>query len=112
MSSAEISEQEIRERCSQLLQAASDEATRLHHTFIGTEHLYIALTQVEGSLSQRLLLTAGLDPRSVRNDIRRDAGMYEAEQDMPTKLPLTPRAYRVLSEAIQVAERHQHELID
>ncbi|MCS6871171.1 MAG: ATP-dependent Clp protease ATP-binding subunit [Anaerolineae bacterium] len=95
-----------------MLQAASDEATRLHHTFIGTEHLYIALTQVEGSLSQRLLLTAGLDPRSVRNDIRRDAGMYEAEQDMPTKLPLTPRAYRVLSEAIQVAERHQHELID
>lgn len=112
MSSAEISEQEIRERCSQLLQAARSEAARLHHHFIGTEHLYIALTQVESSLAQRLLFMAGLDPRSVRNDIRRDAGAHDTDQDPPSELPLTPRAYRVLSEAIQIAEARHHQTLD
>ena len=113
MSFAEISEQEIRERCDAWLRAASDEAVRLHHNFIGTEHLYIALTQVEGSLAQRLLLTAGLDPRSVRNEIRRDAGAHDSGQEsFADVLPFTPRAYRVLSDAVQVADAHQAERID
>jgi ATP-dependent Clp protease ATP-binding subunit ClpC len=112
VSSAEISEQEIRERCRHLLRAAGDEARRLNHSFIGTEHLYIALTQVEGSLAQRLLLAAGLDPRGVRNAIRRDAGIQESEQADLSELPFTPRAYRILSDAILIAEQHQHEMID
>lgn len=112
MSSAEVSEQEIRKRCQLWLSAASDEAARLHHDFIGTEHLYIALTQVQGSLAQRLLLTAGLEPRSVRSAIRRDAGAYDTDQDAPTELPFTPRAYRVLSEAVQMADRHGHKAVD
>lgn len=41
----DISDQEIRERCSYLLSAAAEEASRLRHDYIGTEHLYIALTQ-------------------------------------------------------------------
>ncbi|PJF30808.1 MAG: hypothetical protein CUN51_06385 [Candidatus Thermofonsia Clade 1 bacterium] len=112
MSSAEISEQEIRERCSHWLRAASDEAARLHHYFIGTEHLYIALMQVEGSLAQRLLLANDFDPRSVRNEIRHDAGISKSEQDPPSELPFTPRAYRVLSQTIQVADQHNHQVID
>lgn len=112
MSFAEISEQEIRERCRHVLRVASDEARRLNHSFIGTEHLYIALTQVEGSLAQRLLLAAGLDPRSVRNAIRRDAGVQDNDQIDLDELPFTPRAYRILSDAILLAEQRQHELID
>ena len=73
----DISEQEIRERCASLLTAASDEATRLYHNYIGTEHLYNALTKVEGGITQRLLVSVGLDPRIIRNDIRRDAGTGE-----------------------------------
>src|SRR5207247_1339424 len=94
----DISEQEIRERCAALLNAAVDEASRLYHNYIGTEHLYNALTKIDGGITQRLLIAVGLDPRSVRSDIRREAGPGEDEPD--EEPPFTPRAYRVLAHAV------------
>jgi ATP-dependent Clp protease ATP-binding subunit ClpC len=110
--SEEISEQLIRQLCEHLLRPADAEAARLHHDFIGTEHLYMALTQVSDSLAERLLHTAGLDPRDVRNAIRRDAGMYSSSESEPLERPFTPRACRVLRHAVQIAERHDHEMVD
>jgi ATP-dependent Clp protease ATP-binding subunit ClpC len=98
----DISEQEIRERCAALLSAAVDEAARLYHNYIGTEHLYNALTKIDGGIAQRLLLSSGHDPRTVRNDIRREAVPGEDEpEDEP---PFTPRAYRVLAMAVYHAD--------
>jgi ATP-dependent Clp protease ATP-binding subunit ClpA len=98
----DISESEIRERCAALLNAAQDEAVRLHHNYIGTEHLYNAITKAEGGLANRLLRQSGLDPRMVRNEVRREVGAGDEEVDaMP---PLTPRAFRVLSTAIYYAD--------
>jgi ATP-dependent Clp protease ATP-binding subunit ClpC len=107
-SSPEISEQEIRERCATLLRAATDEAVhRLHHNYLGAEHLYIALTQIEGGATQRLLANAGLDPRSVRNEIRREAGANDSDASFYIDdLPFTPRAYRILCDAVNVADEH------
>ena len=59
----DISDKEIRDRCSSFLTAATDEAARLHHNFIGTEHLYNALSKIEGGMTQRLLHIANLDVR-------------------------------------------------
>jgi ATP-dependent Clp protease ATP-binding subunit ClpC len=98
----DISEQEIRERCASILSAAVDEAGRLHHNFIGTEHLYNALSKIEGGTTQRLLLAAGLDPRTTRNAIRRESGAGDTEpEDEP---PFSPRAYRVLAMAVYHAD--------
>ncbi len=100
----DISEQEIRERCASILSAAVDEAGRLHHNFIGTEHLFNALSKIEGGITQRLLVAAGLDPRTTRNAIRREAGTGETEpEDEP---PFTPRAYRVLAMAVYHADMY------
>jgi ATP-dependent Clp protease ATP-binding subunit ClpC len=98
----DISEQEIRERSASVLSAAVDEAGRLHHNYIGTEHLYNALSKIEGGVTQRLLLAAGLDPRTTRNAIRREAVTGESEpEDEP---PFSPRAYRVLAMAVYHAD--------
>jgi ATP-dependent Clp protease ATP-binding subunit ClpC len=94
----DISEQEIRERCHDILSAATEEAARMHHNFIGTEHLYNALTKIDGGVAHRLLIQAGLDPRHVRNEIRREAG--PGEEDPDDEPPFTPRAYRVLAMAV------------
>ncbi|MFQ3536420.1 MAG: Clp protease N-terminal domain-containing protein [Aggregatilineales bacterium] len=107
-----ISEPMITERCKHWLDAASDEAARLNHKFIGTEHLYIVLTKANGSLAQRLLLVSGLDPRSMHDDICRDAGADDTDQTSTMELPLTPHTRRVLSEAIRNAEKHQHKVVD
>lgn len=107
-SSPEISEQEIRERCGALLRAATDEAVhRLHHNYLGAEHLFIALTQIEAGATQRLLAAANLDPRTVRNEIRREAGANDSDIGyFVDELPFTPRAYRILADAVNIADEH------
>ncbi len=98
----DISEQEIRERCSILLSAAANEAARLRHNFIGTEHLFNALSRIEGGMTRQLLTAADLDPHNVRMAIRREAGVGEERpEDNP---PFSPRAYRILAAAVYTAD--------
>lgn len=98
----DISVQEIRKRCGPLLEGAIEEATRLRHNFIGTEHIFNALTRIPGSPATRMLMEIGLEPREVRNAIRREVG---AGDDMVSEFPpLTPRAHRVLAMAVYLAD--------
>ncbi|MBK8024782.1 MAG: ATP-dependent Clp protease ATP-binding subunit [Chloroflexi bacterium] len=103
----EFPEKEIRRRCTGLLSAAAEEARRLSHNYIGVEHLFIAMTKSEGGVAPSLLDRAGLNPRSVRNEIRREIGTGEGS--LEEVLPLTPRAMMVLSLAIFLAERDDAE---
>ncbi len=98
----DISEQEIRERCRLLLEAAARESIRLRHNYIGTEHLFNAMTQLSGSITAHLLRTSGLDPREVRNTIRREAGV--GDDIVGQRPPLTPRLHHVLAMAVYMAD--------
>ena len=100
--SPDIPEKEIRQKCTSLLSGSADEARRLGHNYVGTEHLFIAATREDGPTSQ-LLKRAGFDPRQVRNEIRREIGT--ADGPMGDVLPLTPRTAMVLSLAIFLAEQ-------
>jgi ATP-dependent Clp protease ATP-binding subunit ClpC len=106
----EINEAEIRERCAALLNAALDEAVRLHHNYIGTEHLYNAITKVEGSIAAQLLREAMLDPRVVRNEVRREVGA--GDDDVGAAPPLTPRARRVLATALYYADDYNSRAVN
>jgi ATP-dependent Clp protease ATP-binding subunit ClpC len=98
----DISEQEIRKRCGPLLESAIEEATRLRHNYIGTEHLFNALTQKPGSPAARLLIEEGIEPREFRNMVRREVGAGDdAVSEWP---PLTPRMRRVLAMAVYLAD--------
>lgn len=100
--SPDIPEKEIRQKCTTILSQSADEARRLGHNFVGTEHLFIAATRNDGPTSQ-LLKRAGFDPRQVRNEIRREIGTSEGQ--MGDVLPLTPRTAMVLSLSIFLAEQ-------
>lgn len=102
--SPDIPEKEIREKCTKILSQSADEARRLGHNFIGTEHLFIAVTRNDGPTSQ-LLKQAGFDPRQIRNEIRREVGTSEGQ--MGDVLPLTPRTAMVLSLSIFLAEQEK-----
>lgn len=106
----DIPEKEIRKRCSGLLSAAAEEARRLGHNYIGTEHIFIAATKTEDGATAGLLRRAGLNPRAVRNEIRREIGTGEGGLD--DVLPITPRAEMVLSLAIFMADREEVEEVD
>ncbi len=109
--SPDIPEREIRERCASLLSASAEEARRLNHNYIGTEHLFMAVIQHEDGPTAVLLKRAGLNPRHVYNELRRDLGKLEGPMNDDV-LPLTPRAEIVLSLAIFLAEREEDDEID
>jgi len=54
--------------------ASQQEARRLGHPFIGTEHLLLALIHEPQSATARLLRPSGLDPAVVRTEIQRLVG--------------------------------------
>lgn len=103
--SPDVPEKEIRERCAHILAAGADEARRLGHSYIGTEHLFIAATRNDSGPTCQLLRRANLNPREVRNEIRREVGIGEGlHTDV---LPLTPRTEMVLSLAIFLASHDE-----
>ncbi|GAB4529214.1 MAG: ATP-dependent Clp protease ATP-binding subunit [Anaerolineae bacterium] len=104
--SPDIPEKEIRERCGKVLAAAAEEARRLGHNYIGTEHLFIAATRNDSGPTATLLRRAGLNPREVRNEIRREVGAGEGP--IGDVLPFTPRTEMVLSLAIFLAEQDEN----
>lgn len=85
-----------------ILNLARQESTRLHHFFIGVEHLFIALTQLQGGLTTAVLQSHGLSPRFVRYSIRESVGRYE-DRRYWSGFPETPRAERVLRRAQEFA---------
>jgi ATP-dependent Clp protease ATP-binding subunit ClpC len=87
------------QRCPTLLNAAAEEVRRLHHCYLGIEHLFIALTQ--SSEGESLLNSVGLNASEIRDAIRREAGNGKsAAVGFPA---LTPRLQNVLNRASQDA---------
>ncbi|MDX2077980.1 MAG: ATP-dependent Clp protease ATP-binding subunit [bacterium] len=107
--SPDIPEKEIRERCAKMLSASVEEARKLGHHFVGTEHLFIALTRIENGHTNRLLRRAELNPRTVRSEIRREIGT-DKDLGLSDVLPLTPRTEMVLSLAIFLADQDETEV--
>lgn len=95
-------EHELRERCRTILTLASEEARRMAHDYVGVEHVFIALTREEDSLTSSLLLKAGHNPREVRSQIR--AEVKQGDGTIDRELPMTHRLQVVLSLALLFAE--------
>ncbi|MEL6151184.1 MAG: Clp protease N-terminal domain-containing protein, partial [Chloroflexota bacterium] len=100
----------MRERCASILAASVDEARRLGHDYIGTEHLFIAISKNRDGATSTLLRRAGLNPMTVRNEIRMEIG--SGDGSTRELLPLTPRSEIVLSLAIFLAEQEDSDEVD
>jgi ATP-dependent Clp protease ATP-binding subunit ClpC len=88
-----------RERSQGLLDEAVDEARRLHHSYLGVEHLFIAMLRKHGSKAEVLVHLFGAEAGQLRDAIRREMGTGNgAAQGVP---PLTPRLVTVLRRADQ-----------
>ncbi len=80
------------------------------HDFIGTEHLFIAISKNKDGPTAVLLKRAGLNPMIVRNEIRMEIGGGDGSQyDV---LPLTPRSEIVLSLAIFLADQDESDIVE
>jgi ATP-dependent Clp protease ATP-binding subunit ClpC len=61
----------ISDECRRILTQASEEAERMGHKYIGTEHLLLGILREQGSYVARLLNENGLFLDSVREQIKR-----------------------------------------
>jgi ATP-dependent Clp protease ATP-binding subunit ClpA/CHAT domain-containing protein len=83
-----------------VLEFALGEARRMHKDYLGTPHLFIALTKLDGGCTQDALRNLGFSPKQVRDVIRMALGSGKATSDTPI-LPT-----RRCKEILQTAERN------
>lgn len=100
----DMSEAEIRRHCRGLLRGAVDEAVRLKHNYIGTEHIFNAMTRTTNGIVSMILAESRLDPREVRAAIRHEVGRGDSENINSDDLPLTPRTFRLLAQSVYLAD--------
>ena len=84
----------------EVLSLALVEARRMHKDYLGTPHLFIALTKLDGGCTQDALRTLNFSPKQVRDVIRLALGSGKATSDTPI-LPT-----RRCKEILQNAERN------
>jgi ATP-dependent Clp protease ATP-binding subunit ClpC len=96
------------QRARKVLTLAHQEAERLHHNYIGTEHLLLGLIMEEGGVAGRVLRDLGLEPARVKDMVERLAGVG---RHTGGRIELDPTTEQVLSMAIDEARRMGHHYI-
>jgi hypothetical protein len=89
---------------------AHDEADRLGHDFVGTEHLLLGVISCDSGLLSDLLRKWGIDADTIRAEIEKVVGRGVAGKSA-RDIPYTPRAKRALGLAMQEAHAMGHSFI-
>ncbi|MCP4416891.1 MAG: ATP-dependent Clp protease ATP-binding subunit [Chloroflexi bacterium] len=92
------------QRARRVLSLAQEEAERLNHNFIGSEHVLIGLLREEGGVAGRVLRELGLDAVRVQAMVERLSGGPGTRTPF-TKIELSPSTKRVLELAVEEARR-------
>ncbi len=96
------------QRARRVLSLAHEEAERMHHNYIGTEHLLLGLIREEGGVAGRVLRELGLDPARVKEMVERLSGIG---RHAGGRIELSPGTEQVLQLAIEEARRMGHHYI-
>jgi len=91
---------------------AQQEAERMRHARIGTEHLLLGLLREEQGVASRVLRELGLQSGDVQHWVRRLSTVESATPLTNPELELTPRTKRVLELAVDEARRQGDSRID
>ncbi len=97
------------ERAQQVLVLAQEEAKRLNHNFIGTEHLLLGLVREGSGIAARALQNMSIDLNSVRQEVERITP--KGEKVSQQGISYTPRAKRVVELAIEESQNMGHNYV-
>jgi ATP-dependent Clp protease ATP-binding subunit ClpC len=89
------------ERSRQVVVLAQDEARRLKHNYIGTEHILLGLLREEEGLAARVLESVNVTADQVRGEVARIVG--EGDEVTTGQIPFTPRTKKVLELSLREA---------
>jgi ATP-dependent Clp protease ATP-binding subunit ClpA len=93
------------DRARKVMQLANQEAQRFNHEYLGTEHILLALVKDGSGVAANVLKNLGIDLGRIRLEVEKivQAGPMLNLQERG-KLPLTPRAKKVIEFASEEAE--------
>ncbi|MBI5365249.1 MAG: hypothetical protein HZA53_18875 [Planctomycetes bacterium] len=99
------------DRAKKTLNLARQEAQRLKHEYLGTEHILLGLAAIEGGVAFEVLKQRGIDGRRIRAEIEKIVKPGSSMVDTMSQLPFTPRAKKVLELSMEEASRFGHNYI-
>lgn len=97
------------ERARKVLTLAQEEALRLNHHYIGTEHLLLGLVRERDDVAARVLNNMGVQLPKVRSAVEFIIGRGDVA--VVGELSLTPRSKRIIELAIDEARQLNHHYI-
>ena len=97
------------DRARNVLSLAQEEAQRLRHNFIGTEHLLLGLVREGEGVAGKVLTSLGVDLEKVRKVVEDRLG--RGSHVVLGEIRLTPRAKKVIELAVDEARRLNHHYI-
>ncbi len=97
-------------RVQMVIQFARDEALRLGHDYIGTEHLLLGLIREGEGIAIEILHSLGCDLEEIKHAVE-DAGRASGDTMTIGNIPFTKRAEKILKSAYVEADRHKSDII-
>ena len=103
-------------RAKKALEFAQDEAKKLRHRTVGTEHILLGLVMEQDGIAGKTLRESSLSEEDVRDEIEHlvDYGPGDADKNTPGEdvvLPYSPRARQIMSYSADEARRLNSPLI-
>ena len=99
------------EQARRSIEYARDEASRLRHDYIGTDHLLLGLIRLGEGIAADILVNLGLELDELKGSIEEVVQPSGGTMTMG-QLPLTARAKKTLEESGQEARKHKSKDID
>lgn len=97
-------------RAQQVLALSREEAARLNHSSVGTEHLLLGLIALGGGVATNVLLKFGFNLETGRKEVEKRIGKGP-EQNMTWPIPFAPQVKKVLDFARQETKSLNHTYI-
>ncbi len=97
------------DRARRAVVSAQEEARRLQHNYIGTEHILLGLLAVRGGVAYKVLDRFGMSPDGVRAEVVGLVGT--GSTPMSGHIPFTPRAKKTLELSLREALQLNHNYI-
>src|SRR5579864_7723119 len=98
------------DRARKVMQLANQEAQRLNHEYIGTEHILLGLVKEGSGVAANVLKNLDIDLRKIRLEVEKLV-QSSPEVGTPGKLPQTPRAKKVIEYSIEEARNLSHNYV-
>jgi ATP-dependent Clp protease ATP-binding subunit ClpA len=101
--------QRFTDRARRVVVLAQDEARRLGHNYIGTEHLLLGLIREGEGVAAKALEALGISLDTVRQQVEQIIG--QGQQAPSGHIPFTPRAKKVLELSLRESQQMGHNYI-